>query len=124
MPSAMQDSRRGKTHEATRSAQVRLEKPAGVRGLAARDVLWRAGHDDLAAGVTPFGPEIDDVVRGFNHVHMVLDENHSVACVDQLVERDQQALDVGEVQTGCRLVEALDWVLPALELGPPTRTLD
>ena len=92
-------------------AEVRFQKPPGVRRLAARHLLRRAGHDDLAAGVAAFRAEIDDVVGGLDHVHVMLDEQHRVAGVDEPVQRLEQALDVGEVQAGGRLVEDVDGVL-------------
>ena len=76
--------------------------------LQARDLLRRAGHHDLAAGVAAFRTEIDDVVGGLDHVQVVLDQQHRVAGVDEPVERLQQALDVGQVQAGGRLVEDVD----------------
>src|SRR5688572_20361351 len=36
-----------------------LEASAGVRRLAGDDLLGRAGDNDLAAGVAPFGAEFD-----------------------------------------------------------------
>ena len=40
---------------------------------------------------------------------------HRVAGVDQPVQRDQQPLDVGEMQAGRRLVEDVERVLRALQ---------
>jgi hypothetical protein len=37
------------------------------------------------------------MVRGLDHVHVVLDDDHRVACVHQSVETVQQSLDVGQV---------------------------
>ena len=91
---------------------------------AAGDVLGRAGHDDLAAGVAALRPEIDHMVRGLDDVHMVLDQENGMAGVDQPVQRLEQALDVGEVEAGGRLVEDVDGVLRALQGAQLARDLD
>ena len=57
-----------------------------MRRLAPRDILGCPGHDDLAAGVTTFGPEVDDVIGGLDDVHVVLDEDDGVAGVHQLIQ--------------------------------------
>ena len=54
------------------------------------------------------GPEVDDPVRGLDHVEVVLDHEHRVAVVDQPVEHLEQLLDVGEVEAGRRLVEEVE----------------
>ena len=74
------------------------------------DFLGRAGGDDLAARVAPFGPQVDDPVGRLDHVQIVLDHQHRVAQVDQPVEHGQQLLDVVEVQAGGRLVEDVERV--------------
>ena len=68
-----------------------------MRRLAAGDGFRRPSGHHLPAGVTTVGPEIDHVVGSLNHVEMVLDEDHRVAGVDELVQRLEQALDVREV---------------------------
>ena len=81
------------------------------------DALQRAtssgvpGHDDLPAGVAAFRAQIDDVIGGLDDVHVVLDEDHRVPGIDELIQRHEQALDVGQVQAGRRLVEDVDGVL-------------
>jgi hypothetical protein len=44
--------------------------------------------------VPALGPEIDHVVRRLDDVEMVLDHDHRVTRVHQLIERSQQPLDV------------------------------
>ena len=61
--------------------------------------------DDPAAAVAAFGAEVDDPVGRLDDVEVVLDDQHRVAGVDEVVQHLQQQLDVGEVQAGRRLVE-------------------
>ena len=68
------------------------------------------GRDQLAARLAALGPEVDDPVGGLDHVEVVLDHDHGVADVDEPPEHVQQALHVGEVQPGRRLVEDVERV--------------
>ena len=68
----------------------------------------------IAAVLAAFGPEIDDVVGGLDHVEVVLDDEQRVAGFEQLPERGQQLRDVVEVQAGRRLVEDVQQPLAAV----------
>ena len=72
------------------------------------DLFGRAGGDDLAAAVAALGAEVDDPVGGLDDVEVVLDDDHRVALLDQLVEHLEQLADVLEVQAGGRLVEDVE----------------
>jgi len=50
-----------------------------MRRFAPGHVFRSPCDDDFPAGVAAFRPEIDDVVGGLDHVHVVLDEQHRVA---------------------------------------------
>ena len=94
--------RAARTHERAR------EETPRVRLLRLRDLLRRAGGDDLAAAVAAFGAEIDDPVGGLDHVEVVLDHDDGVAVVAQAMQHVEQLLDVVEVQAGRRLVEDVE----------------
>ncbi len=61
--------------------------------------------------------EVDDIVGRFDHVQVVLDHHDRMPVIDQSVQTFQQSIDVGEVQTGCRLVENVQVVFAAFELA-------
>ena len=63
---------------------------ARPRLFALRDLLRRAFGDDGAAAVTAFRPQIDDPIRGFDHVEIVLDDDDGVALVHQSLQYEQQ----------------------------------
>ena len=88
----------------TRAVKLRLQKRSGVRRLAPSHLLWSAGGDDPAAAVSAFGSQIDHVVGRLDDVHVMLDQQDSVAGIDQPVERLEEPFDVREVQAGrpCR----------------------
>ena len=54
------------------------------------------------------GPHIDDPVGVRHHGLVVLDRDDRDARVDEAVEHREHAIDVGEVQTGRRLVQHVD----------------
>src|ERR1051325_2782139 len=108
---------------AAAGAEERTEELAGVGRRDARDLLRRAGGDDLAAARAPLGAEVDDVIGGLDDVEVVLDDEHGVAGRDQPVEHRQQLAHVVEVQAGGRLVEQVEG-LAGVALGELARQLD
>ena len=53
----------------------------------------------------PPGPKVDHPIRGLDDVEIVLDHDHGVAGVDQVVEHLEELADVLEVEAGGGLVE-------------------
>ena len=95
-----------------------------MRRLARGDGLRRSRHHDLPACVTALGSEIDDMIGCLDHVEVVLDEQNGVSGVHETIERLQQPLDVGEMQSRRRLVEDVDGVLRPLQRAQLCRDLD
>ena len=64
----------------------------GAEGLAGGgesdfgDFFGSAEGHDSAATFAPFGAEIDNPVRDFDDVEVVLDDNHGVAELDQAIQ--------------------------------------
>jgi len=71
----------------------------------------RALEHDPATVVPRPGPEVDDPVGVGHHGLVVLDHDDRLSRVHELVEKPEQVLDIGEMQTVRRLVEHVD---PAL----------
>ena len=59
----------------------------------------------LTALRAAFRAEVDEIVRVFDDIEIVLDGDHRVAHVDQAMENLNQLFHVDEVQTGGRFVE-------------------
>ena len=76
-------------------------------GLA-RQFLRRALRDDTSACVTPFGAQIDNPVRIGDHVEVVLDQHHGVACVNQTMQHAEEFFHVGHVQAYRRFVKNVE----------------
>src|SRR5947209_19030038 len=91
-----------------RAREVRFEEAARVRGGRPHDLFGRAGGDDVAAQVAAFGAEVNDVVGGFYHVEVVLDDEERAARFDQSAEGGEQLVDVVEVEARGRLVEDVE----------------
>src|SRR4029434_10618918 len=85
--------------------QQLTEAMARVRLLDLRHTLWGAQRHYTPASVPTVWPQIDDIVGGFDDIKVVLDDEHGVATVHQAGQNLEQALDVREVQTGCRLIQ-------------------
>ena len=81
------------------------ERPAGVRGGNAHDVLGGTGGDHRAARIAALGSQVDDPVRRAHDVEVVLDHQQRVPGLDEAAERAQQLCNIVEVQAGGRLVE-------------------
>src|SRR6185312_1876031 len=83
-----------------RALQDLGEEGAGEALLRPGDLLGRPDGHDLAAAGPAFRAEVDDPVRGLDHIEVVLDDDHRVALVHQTVQDLKQLADVLEVQTG------------------------
>ena len=82
------------------------------------DDAGRAHGDDPAAGLAAVGAQVDHPVGRGDDVELVLDHHDGVAQVGQSVEDLEQAVDVGEMQAGGRLVE--DIKRPGRSAGRPS----
>lgn len=79
---------------------------ASRRPLArAQEFVGRAAEQESPTAKTATRSEIDNPVTARNQVRAVLDHDNRVARIDQAPERAAQEVNVGEVKTGCRLVE-------------------
>ena len=68
--------------------------------MAARidgELLRRPGPDNLAAAFAALGADIDDPVRGLDHVQIVLDHHDGIALIDQAVQHLQQLAHILEM---------------------------
>ena len=74
----------------------------------AHDLVDRARGDDFAAVLARARTEIDDVVRGAHRLLVVLDDDHGVAEIAQLLERGEQPRVVALMQADRRLVEDVE----------------
>ena len=91
-----------------RSAQTLPPGTAGGRRLACGDFLGRSRGHDAAAAAAALRARDRYVVGRLDHVEVVLDDDHRVALIDELVQHVEQLARVLEVQAGRRLVEDVE----------------
>ena len=108
----------------TARLKMRLQEPACVRRLARGDCLRACRSPRLRRRRAALGTEVDHVIGRLDDVEVVLDQEHRVAGVDEAVQRREQALDVGQVQPGRRLVEDVERVLRSLQRAQLRGDLD
>ena len=78
---------------------------AGERMRREPDLLGRALRDDLPAVLAGARSHVDDVVRCADRIVVVLDDDHAVAEIAQVLQRREQAVVVALVQADRRLVQ-------------------
>ena len=81
---------------------------AGIAAVFTNDCFGCALGNNRSSLVATLRTEIDHPICGPNHVQIVLDDNDSIAIIDQAVEHIQQTLDIGKMQAGGRLVQNVD----------------
>ena len=67
----------------------------------------------------PSGAEVDDVVGALDEVEVVFDDDDGVACIHQLLQYLDEAVDISHVEAGSRLVEDIHGLTPCC--GGPAR---
>ena len=88
---------------------------APPREVVGREALFafqqlgqRAAEDHFAAVVTGLGADVDDPVRGADHLLLVLHDDHRVAQVAQLFQYADQAVRVARMKPDRRFVEDVE----------------
>src|SRR3974390_363585 len=74
----------------------------------ARNLFGSARGDDVPALLTAFGTQVDDPVRGFDHIEIVFDDEERCAGFEELAERRQQFGNIVEMQAGGWLVQNVE----------------
>src|SRR5258707_7810252 len=88
--------------------QQRTQISSRVRRIHVRDIFRCTRGDNRSAAESSFWSEIDDPVRGLDHIEVVLDHEDRVAASHETVKNFKQHSNILEVQTGCRLVENVE----------------
>jgi hypothetical protein len=81
---------------------------AGVRSGGGGDLLRRALGDEASPPLAPLGPQVEHPVGLGDDVEVVLNDQHRVPGVAQLVEADEELLDVREMEPRGRLVQHVE----------------
>ena len=78
---------------------------AGVTRWGRRNQFGRSLCHDRAATVAAFWAHINDPVSCFDHVKIVLNDHHRIACLDQLIKHLEQQGDVLKMQACGGLIQ-------------------
>ncbi len=87
------------------AAEARREEGRGPGFGACRHLLRGPACHDLPASLASLGAEVDHVVRALDELHVVLDDEETVAPEDEVLERFDEEPYVVVVQPRRRLVE-------------------
>src|SRR6185437_7482780 len=90
------------------SAEQRPQVGARVRARTSRNLLGRAGGDDLAAALAALRAEVDYPVGALDHIEVVLDHDDGVALVAQAMQHIEELGNIVEVQAGGGLIEDVE----------------
>ena len=77
----------------------------GVRAVAGRHRLRRAGNDNLPSASAALGAHIDDPVGGLDHIEIVFDHDHGVAGIPQSFKYFKKRCYIFKMQACCWLIE-------------------
>ena len=73
-----------------------------------RDLLRGAsGHDGTAAAAA-LRAEVNDIIRALDDIEVMLDHDDRVACIDQLIQHLDKAVNIRHMQTRGGLVQNID----------------
>ena len=64
--------------------------------------------NEAAAAVAALGAQVDKVVRNLDHIQIVLNDQHRIAPIHQLLQNLNQLVDIRRVQARGRLVQNID----------------
>lgn len=85
-----------------------FEGNAGVGFFDFDKVLGSRCSDDLTAGSSPFGTEVDDPIGGLDQIEVMFDDDDRIPAIDETLEDLKEHGDVGEMETGGGFVQDVE----------------
>ena len=73
-----------------------------------RDLLRGAGGHDGTAAAAALRAEVNDIIRALDDIEVMLDHDDRVACIDQLIQHLDKAVNIRHMQTSGGLVQNID----------------
>ena len=77
----------------------------GISFRTHRHLFGRAAREKLSPALTAFGSHVNDVIRHFDDIEVMLDNDDRVALIDQFIQYIHQDADILKVQSGSRFVK-------------------
>lgn len=87
-----------------------LEVDSGKGILFLSQLFGRSAKDELSACGSAIRTHVDNVVGHLDDIHIVFDNKHGIALVDQLLQHAEEDADVFEMETCGGLVEDIEGV--------------
>ncbi len=78
---------------------------ASVRRFACSNLSRRTRHHHPAAGISPFGPQIDHPVGRLDNIQVVFDHQHRMPFFRQAMKHIQQPFDILKMQAGSGFIK-------------------
>ena len=78
------------------------------------DSGWRASSSREPAAtsrpprVAPFGPQVNEAIRGLDDLQVVFDDDDGVAVLHQTVQHLEQLFDIRQVESGGGLIQDVE----------------
>ncbi len=85
-----------------------------MRRRVFRNFFGSTAGDYFPAFFSPFGPQVHQVIRLLDYLHVVLDNHHGVTVVHQPFQHLQQLVYIVHVKAGSRLIQNIK----SLAVGP------
>ena len=80
---------------------------AGKRFINLANLFWGAAGDDLATPVTTFRTQVDNIIHRLDNIKIMLDDNNSIAVINQAVKDIQQHFYIFKMKPRCGLVQKI-----------------
>jgi hypothetical protein len=79
-----------------------------IRVLHLRNFFRCAAPHNLAAFIAALRAQINDIVRTFQDIQVMLNHHQGVAAIHQLIEALKQRGNIVKMQAGCRLIKEIE----------------
>ena len=80
----------------------------GIRAAVSADLFRCALSNHLTAVITAVGTQVDDPVRDFDDIHVVLNDQNGVSAFHQRLKDLDQFVNVSGMQTDRRLIQHIE----------------
>lgn len=78
--------------------------------LSVQQLFRCAFEDDFTTFAAAFGSQVDDPVCVADHIQIMLNDNHSIACINQSIDHRQQVSDIGGMQANTWFIKNIDHI--------------
>src|SRR6185503_9798154 len=103
---------------------MRAESASRVRAVTGGDRFRCSTNDQLTSLMAALGSQIENPIGAFDDVEMMLDHQHRMPGLHEPLQAIQQALDIGEMQSGGGFVKNVEVMAAAAHFAQLGREFD